>query len=801
MTDFEKLGLFYLGRQLDPATRAPTSELLLYESNDLTTHAVVVGMTGSGKTGLVLDLLEEAAIDGIPVIAVDPKGDLGNLLLTFPGLAGSDFAPWVDPGDAAKQGMPVDQYAEKVAGRWRAGLAEWGMDGARIQRLRDAADFAIYTPGSSAGLPLSILKSLSAPRPEVREDAELFRDRIASTVTGLCGLVGIAAEPMQSREHILLSTLLERAWSAGTDVDLPTLVRQVQSPPVDKIGVLDLESFYPTKDRFALMLALNNLLGAPGSAAWMEGEPLDVASLLATPAGKPRVSVLSIAHLGDAERMFFVTLLLNQLLSFMRAQSGTTSLRAILYMDEIFGYFPPVANPPSKKPLLTLLKQARAFGLGVVLATQNPVDLDYKGLSNAGTWFIGRLQTERDKARIIEGLAASDAGAHLGGVELGALLAKLEARQFLMNNVHAGGPVIFESRFAMSYLRGPLARNEIKRLTDARRGATSAPASTANTPAATTTATTRGATATATGAADRPALPTEIVQLFLPLEAASAGAITYTPMLLGAAKVTYSDPKSKIDFVDVTVVVTPITGEAVPVAWERGQRLAVALEQIPQEPLPTGQFASLPPLAATTKKYAAWTRDLKTYLASAARLSLFQSASTGLVSNPGESEQEFRLRIMHQLRESRDQRVADLKEKYTPRLAQLDEKLRKAEAQVGREQAQATDAKLATVLSFGAALLGAFTGKSVVNQRTIGRASSAIRGANRIAKESGDVAAAAESLETLKARRQELSDELNAEVAELGAKASADEPLEAVVLKPKKTAIDVQLVALAWMPS
>ncbi len=293
-------------------------------------------------------------------------------------------------------------------------------------------------------------------------------------MTSLLGLVGVEADPVKSREHILVSTILRVAWTEGRDLDLAGLIQQIQSPPVKRVGVLDVEAFFPSKDRFALAMTLNNLLAAPGFAAWMEGEPLDVQSLLYTPEGKPRVSIFSIAHLGDAERMFFVSLLLNQMVGWMRNQSGTTSLRALVYMDEIFGYFPPVANPPSKQPLLTLLKQARAFGVGVVLATQNPVDLDYKGLSNAGTWFIGRLQTERDKARVLDGLegAAAGAGGRFDRGKMEETIAGLGNRIFLMNNVHEDAPVVFETRWAMSYLRGPLTRDQIKTLMDGRRGGT-----------------------------------------------------------------------------------------------------------------------------------------------------------------------------------------------------------------------------------------------------------------------------------------------------------------------------------------
>ncbi|HKZ07703.1 MAG TPA: DUF87 domain-containing protein, partial [Methylomirabilota bacterium] len=471
--DFEKLGVFYLGRPYDLGAKKAGDDLLLYDAKDLVTHAVCVGMTGSGKTGLCLALLEEAAIDGIPALVIDPKGDLGNLLLTFPDLAPGDFRPWINEDDARRKGVAPDAFAEQQAALWAKGLASWGEDGARIRRLREAADFAIYTPGSNAGLPVSILKSFAAPPDAVRKDAEALGERISTTVTSLLGLVGVDADPVKSREHILISTVLRAAWSEGRDLDLAGLIQQIQSPPVKRVGVLELDAFFPARDRFALAMSLNNLLAAPGFAAWMEGDPLDIQSLLFTKQGKPRIAIFSIAHLGDAERMFFVSLLLNQTLGWVRNQAGTTSLRAIVYMDEIFGYFPPVANPPSKQPLLTLLKQARAFGVGMVLATQNPVDLDYKGLGNAGTWFIGRLQTERDKARVLDGLegAAAGAGSRFDRGRMEETIAGLGHRIFLMNNVHEDAPVVFETRWVMSYLRGPLTRDQIRTLMAGRRSA------------------------------------------------------------------------------------------------------------------------------------------------------------------------------------------------------------------------------------------------------------------------------------------------------------------------------------------
>src|SRR6478672_10028818 len=504
MQDFEKLGVFYLGKMFDLGAKKTTDALVLYDSKDLVTHAVCVGMTGSGKTGLCIAVLEEAAIDGIPAIIIDPKGDLCNLLLTFPNLRPEDFAPWVEEGvDAAQQ-----------AQLWKDGLAKWGEDGERIKRLRDTADFRIYTPGSNAGIPVSILKSFDAPNETIRDDNELLAERINTTATSLLGLIGITAEPLRSREHILISNILNQEWSNGRNLDVGGLIQQIQSPPMTKIGVMDLDSFFPAQDRLELAMALNHLLASPSFASWMEGEPLDIQQLLHTPSGKPRLSIFSIAHLGDAERMFFVSLLLNQVLGWMRTQSGTTSLRAILYMDEIFGYFPPVANPPSKLPLLTLLKQGRAFGLGVVLATQNPVDLDYKGLANTGTWFIGRLQTERDKARVLEGLEgiAAGTGQKFDRQEMEQVLAGLSTRIFLLNNTHDDAPEVFETRWAMSYLRGPLTRVQIKALMDPMKGQSGTVQA-----AATESAKPSAPPPSAPAQSQRPVLPPEVTQYFIPV--------------------------------------------------------------------------------------------------------------------------------------------------------------------------------------------------------------------------------------------------------------------------------------------
>jgi hypothetical protein len=780
LQDFEKLGVFYLGRQKS------SDDLLLYASKDLVTHAVCVGMTGSGKTGLCITLLEEAAIDNIPAIIIDPKGDLANLLLTFPNLAPEDFAPWVNEGDPAQ-----------VAKLWQDGLAKWGQDGARIERLRDAADFRIYTPGSNAGLPVSILKSFVAPPESIRQDNESLAERINTTVTSLLGLVGVAADPVRSREHILLSNILQQEWSNGRDLDIAALIQKVQTPSLTKIGVMDLDSFFPAGDRFELAMTLNNLLASSSFATWLEGEPFDVQQFLYTESGKPRLSIFSIAHLSDAERMFFVSLLLNQVLGWMRTQSGTTSLRAILYMDEIFGYFPPVANPPSKLPLLTLLKQARAFGLGVVLATQNPVDLDYKGLANAGTWFIGRLQTERDKARMIEGLEgiATSTGQKFDKQQMEQLLASLDNRIFLMNNVHEDAPELFETRWAMSYLRGPLTRAQIKLLMDPVKGITSSAPLAATAPAAAASA------SAAPAKSGKPLLPPEITQYYIPVRSSGAHAkLTYMPMLLGAGEIHYSSSKT-VDVTRQLTLLAPISDGPVSLDWSQATPLDLPIGDLESHPQPNAQFVEVPAPATKAKSYASWQKDLAGWVYRNQRLELLESPTLNVVSNPGESERDFRVRLQQLAREERDDAVEKLRRKYAPKFEQLEERKRRAEQAVAREAEQAQGQKVQTAISFGATLLSSFLGRKRTSLSTLGRATTAARGVSRSMKESQDVGRAEDNVAAVTQKMADLEAEFQAETKALESSFDPQtEPLEKVSQKPTKANITVKLVTLAWAP-
>jgi hypothetical protein len=792
--DYEKLGAFYLGKVFDATAGKLSAEPLLYDSRDLTTHAVCVGMTGSGKTGLCLALLEEAAIDGIPAICIDPKGDLGNLLLTFPNLAPRDFAGWVDGGEAARKGLSIDEHAARVAEQWRAGLAEWDQQPERIQKFRDAADVAIYTPGSDSGLPLSILQSLAPPPAELIADGGALAERIGSVVAGLLTLLGRDADPLQSREHILLSNLLDRAWRDGNAVDLASLVALVQKPPIDKLGALDLETFFPAKERMVLALAINGLLASPRFATWTRGEPLDAQRLLFTPAGKPRIAIISIAHLNDAERMFVVTLLLNEVIGWMRRQPGTSSLRAILYMDEIFGYFPPTANPPSKAPMLTLLKQARAFGTGVVLATQNPVDLDYKGLGNTGTWLIGRLQTERDRDRLLDGLSGALAGDGPSREELARMIGSLTQRVFLMRNVHDDAPVLLKSRWALSYLRGPLTPAEISRLMSTRKqaaaGAAVAAASAASQAAS-------GATPAAPAASPRPALPADVEEAFLPVNGAATG-ITYRPRVLGLVKLHYVDKPAGIDAWQSLSVAAAIADDGKEVLWSEGEDITAA---VTREPATGAAFSDVPAGAQRAASYTHWGKALAAQLYQDRALKLWVCDDLKQTSRAGESAGDFRARLALAVREQRDAEAEKLRQKFAPKLATLQAQKQRSLERVEREKGQASQQKFQTAISVGATILGAFLGRKAISSTSMGRATTAARNAARIGREAADVDRAEDSAGQIDQRIADLDKELQASIAALETRLDAQSiALRELSLAPRKTDIAVGKVLLLWTP-
>lgn len=772
---FERLGVFYLGRPV--GEEVP----LLYDSRDLTTHAVCVGMTGSGKTGLCVALLEEAAMDGVPAIIIDPKGDLGNLLLTFPELRTEDFRPWINEDDAARKGETPDAFAADQANRWRDGLAAWGQDGGRIAALREKVDMAIYTPGSRSGRRVNIAGSLDAPTG--LEGADLA-EAVGTAVAGLLSLLKLNVDPATSREAVFLSSVLLAEWQAGRNVTFPLLIERIQRPGFDRIGVLDVEAIYPAKDRFSLVMALNSLLASPAFADWLEGEPLDVERFLFLPDGQPRLAIFSVAHLGDTERMYFVTMLLNALVAWTRRQTGTSSLRALVYMDEVFGYLPPTANPPSKLPLLTLLKQARAFGVGVVLATQNPVDLDYKALSNAGTWFIGRLQTERDVERMLDGLQGAAAESRLPRAELARTLAGLGKRQFLLNNVHQDAPVVFETRWVMSYLRGPLTRDQIARLAGAEAGmAEIAPVIKA------AEGVEAEAGAAAGGESVRPVVAPGIVQTFFP--GLMAGDVI-GPVLVGRARVRFSSARWGIETTrDVCLAASVPTGGQ-GVDWLGAEDIGSEAAMFAAAPPENSLWQPLPVEAARTGSYAAWGRDLKRVLADRECLPIWRSAELKLTSRPDEPEGDFRVRVAQLAREERDGSVDALRSKYDRRRRTLEDRLARANATVELQRSQASRAKMDTLISVGTSLLGSFLGG---RRRGVGGIGTAARGVNRSIKESGDIASAEQAVARIQSELAELEREFLADCDRI---AGPDPVIERVELAPARSGIEVTGVVLGW---
>jgi hypothetical protein len=796
MQNFEKLGAFYLGRRVADAAGEVLDELVLYDSKDLTTHAAIIGMTGSGKTGLGIGLIEEAAMDRIPVIAIDPKGDLGNLLLTFPQFRGKDFEPWVDPRAAADKGQTVEEFAADQAAAWKNGLAASGQTAERVRQLKTNCDFTIYTPGSSAGVPLAILGEFPPPGAEVRADKDIYNDVVDGTATGLLSLLGIDADPVSSREHILITNILRSCWAKEQSLDLAGLIAAVQDPPFRKVGVIAVDTFFPQKQRFALAMQINNLLAAPGFAAWMEGDRLDIDALLYTDTGQPRVSVLSIAHLDDRERMFFVSMLLTALLAWMRRQTGSAALRAILYIDEIFGYMPPVENPPSKRPLLTLLKQARAFGLGVVLSTQNPVDLDYKGMSNMGSWFIGRLQTERDKQRVLEGLRSAAGAGSLESGKLSEMLSSLGKRCFLLHNVHETTPVLFSTRWVMSYLAGPLTRAQISLLSAARpepskgeleRKATAAisndvPAETLGAPVLEP-----GIKQTWLGAARMPREGEQLV---------------YMPELLAEISVNYTSARPKIDTrADFTLCVEVDAADEQPL-WAEGQELLPNTVQRFAKPAAGASYAECPVSLLNARHYAVWEKKLRSWVRTDRPLQLWKSAAMKVVSEPGESERDFRIRLQQLGNEQRDLRVAKLRQTYEAKVARLEDRLMTAEQARDREAEQASGSKLDTAISVGTAVLGALLGRKRVSATSVGRAGTAARRAGNMRKQMGDVKRAEEKIAKIEQDIEALKERFDADVEAMDDAYNAQtETLDELFVRARSTNIRINWMGLAWRPA
>ncbi len=801
MQDFEKLGVFYLGKDCDLDAQSRTENLLLYDSKDLCTHAVVVGMTGSGKTGLCVSMLEEAAIDRIPSIVIDPKGDIANLLLSFPNLTPEEFRPWVDEGQAAREGISPEVFATNEAEKWKAGLKGWGQDAARIRMMRDTVDMRVYTPGATIGRPLTILKSFKCPGPEVLGDNDLLADMISSASSGLLSLLGIDADPIRSKEHILISNILSTTWGKGQNLDLGSLISKIQNPPFERVGIMELDSFYPAKERSELAMTLNNLLASPSFSNWMQGEAIDIKRMLHTPEGKPCVSIVSIAHMTDKERMFFVTILLNEILSWMRTQAGTSSLRAILYMDEVYGYFPPTANPPSKRPMLTLLKQARAFGLGCVLATQNPVDLDYKGLSNAGTWFLGRLQTERDKARVIEGLegASSQAGAKFDRGEMEKTLAGLGNRVFLMNNVHDDHPAVFETRWAMSYLRGPLTRNQLQSITEADPNYDPKTIAAANArPGAKTSA-----NPIVAQISQQDLVPTDVDQYFVAagMRVGDGQRMVYRPVLIGEGRLHYVRATYKVDKWMERRFLSAIAGGEMPdEVWEQAEPLAEALE-MERRPEKGIEFAELPIDLQKNDNYRTWKKELKEFLYRQQSLTVYKCKEMKLYSEPGEELGDFKVRLEQSVSEKRDEAKEKLTRKYASKFSTLRDRIRRAEDKVEVQEEQYKQSRVSGMLSVGTTLMGALFGRKTFSVGNARSAGTSMRAFGRTSKEKSDIERAKDSLDDVVKKLEDLEDQFNQDVDDLSEKLSVENmDFEELSIPPRKSDISIEQFGVCWLP-
>ncbi|MEM2840214.1 MAG: hypothetical protein QXN62_01425 [Candidatus Bathyarchaeia archaeon] len=816
--EFEKLGAFYLGKEYDLKTGRLLDRLLIYDARDLTTHAVCVGMTGSGKTGLCIDLLEEAAIDHVPAIIVDPKGDITNILLTFPELKPEDFRPWINIDDARRKGLSEDEFAAQQAELWRNGLAQWGQSGERIRLLKDSADFVIYTPGSDAGVPVSILQSFAAPDLSWESESELLRERIQGTVRALLGLIGVEADPVRSREHILLANLFEYFWRNREDLDLLRLIQSIQHPPIRQLGAFDVDTFYPKKERFELALKLNNIIAAPSFQNWLVGQPLDIPGFMSSPEGKTRHSIFYLAHLSDPERMFFLTILLNQIITWMRTQPGTTSLRAIFYMDEIFGFFPPVANPPSKQPMLTLLKQARAFGLGIVLTTQNPADLDYKGLANAGTWFIGRLQTERDKMRLLDGLegVSSTVGQPLNRDELSRIISSLTNRVFLLHNIHEEAPVTFQTRWAMSYLRGPLTRLQVKDLMRDRQPDQQTVSSLTVAAYSRTMPTSAmyGLDTRMELATSPPSITPQIQSLYIPARIKPTAIIgdierreglpvqlegqslIYFPTVLAMGRIHFEDRKLNLSEVKDFSLISQVKKESSRIRWEEAQTIEIDQRELMSNPEPEAKFEQVPEWINDKRRFDALKDELTDYLYRESSLRLLYSPILKLYSRPHEDEREFQLRLNQLAREQRDMEVDRLTKRYEARLGTLRERLRRAESIIAEKKADAEARKREVLVSVGESVLGVFLGR-----RSTRAASTALSKYRQSTSAKMRYEMAEENAKTLRQEIEELEQELKEEASKISARWDETiKTLQEVRIRPKRSNIGVSLMALAWMP-
>lgn len=780
--DIDKAGSFYLGKIVDPVTSKVTDNLMFYDSKNLTTHAVCVGMTGSGKTGLGITVLEEAALNKIPAIIIDPKGDLTNLELTFPDLLAEEFLPWIDISEAEKKGMTNQKYAESIATTWKEGLAGSNEDGSRIKKLKESVEIEIYTPASNAGIPLSILSSFKAPVESLRKDPEFMRDRILSLTSSLLGLLGIDADPIKSREHIMISTIIDLAWEKGEDLDIASLIQQIQTPSFDKLGALDIETFFPKKERLSLSIRLNGLLASKSFQAWMTGEPLDIQKLLYNSDNKPKLSILCIAHLSDSERMFFVTLLLGEFLAWMRRQPGTSSLKTILYMDEIYGYFPPTAMPPSKLPMLSLLKTARAFGVGIFLSTQNPVDLDYKGLANCGTWFIGKLQTERDKARVLEGLRIASNG-EINTASLDKLVSNIKKRTFIMRSINEKDPIIFETRWTMSYLKGPLTLNQIESLTKK----TTNPEAPSNVEEPVLKQ-------------SKPILPSGIPEYFVK-QTNFLKSTHYQPFVLGVAKLHFVDAKTGIDVWKDISLLCPIDKVGKNISLNDAEDAPDIKNKLESKAVPGSSFDDMPTSLIQEKNLILFQKAFAASLYQNQTLKCFQLTDLKIASKPDETEADFRKRASLALQDANQDAIKKIEEKYSGKITLLQSKLKRAEDNISVQKQQSFFQKIMTGISFLGTIISACLGKKLT-KGTISQAEVSMRKAGRITKESQEVTRAEDGLQSLEAQIQDLKQQQEDEIKKITNSVDTTlNKIEEISIKPRKSDIAISEIALVWSPN
>ncbi len=809
-------GKFYLGNIYDLEAGETTDQPVLYDPDDLTTHAFVVGMTGSGKTGLCIDLLEEAALQGIPALLIDPKGDITNALLHFPELRPEDFAPWINPDEARREGKSVAEVAEATANLWRNGLAKWGIGPDRIRTLTESAHFAIYTPGSDAGIPISILASLKAPNIPWEGNREILLEKIQGTVTALLGLVGMDdVDPVRSREHILLSNIFQHAWRQGKDLTLAELILQTQNPPFDKLGVFDLETFFPANERAELAMLLNNILAAPTFQTWLTGQPLDIPKLLFAPDGKPRHSVFYLAHLSDQERMFFVTLLFAAVETWMRTQPGSDALRAILYFDEIYGYLPPTANPPSKQPMLRMLKQARAFGVGLVLVTQNPVDVDYKALSNMGTWAIGKLQTDRDKQRLLDGLQGASPSVDRQTYDR--LISSLRKRVFLLHNVHEKEPVVFHTRWAMNYLPGPLTRAQIpalNRLVGAKAAAPQEPAATA--PAASAAspqpaAPPPAAASPTLGTTTRPSVPRGVAEYFLPQnltlsEALQAAARTlppeakvvgtrYRPVLLAQARVRLTQRKYRLNSeIPRTALVEEIERSGV-VRWDDFLlERPVDDRGCDRSPLPDAAFLPLEAPLNDAKTLKALRRDFADFVYRETEVTVRANPALKVYAGPEVSQAEFRKMCTEAAREKMEAELDKVAAKFDRKIERLKERLAREERELAEDEEEYQQRKMEELGTHAENVLSLFMGRRR-------RMSTSLTKHRLTEKAKADIEESVAAIADYKEQIAELEREKAEALEDVRSKwADIVEEVEEIPVHPYKKDVMVECFGIAWLP-